>query len=164
MFRAFEHTAFRLEVRDTYNSPTEQEPLQRYVESGDLDQEWRAGWFDQLAQWKRAGQRFHRVRVVTLPLTTYSEWGMRIAARSNEAGDDIRYLDRTDARDLPDHDYWLFDSRLVAKMHFADDDTFVAFELIEDPAVVVEHNYWRDAALHHAVTRDEFAAKHSQQR
>jgi hypothetical protein len=89
---------------------------------------------------------------------------MHIAARSNEAGDDIRYLDRTHARDLPDYDYWLFDSRLVAKMHFADDDTFVAFELIEDSAVVVEHNYWRDAALHHAVTRDEFAAKHSQQR
>lgn len=89
---------------------------------------------------------------------------MHIAARSNEAGDNIRYLDRANAGDLPHHDYWLFDSRLVAKMHFADDDEFVAFELIEDPALIVAHNYWRDAAWHHAITRDEFAAKHSQQR
>ena len=101
---------------------------------------------------------------MSVPLTPYSEWGMQIAARSNEAGDDIRYLDRADAGALPDSDFWLFDSRLVAKMHFADDDAFVGFELIEDPTVVVEHNYWRDAAWHHAVTRDEFAAKHSQQR
>jgi hypothetical protein len=139
--------------------------LRRWVESGDLDQGWRAGWFEQLAAWKRARQRFHRVRVVSVPLTPYSEWGMHIADRSNQAGDDIRYLERADAGDLPDHDYWLFDSRTVVRMHFDEDtDEFVAFELIEDPAVVVEHNYWRDAAWHRAVTRDEFAAKHSQQR
>lgn len=138
--------------------------MRRWVENGDLDQEWRAGWFEQLAAWRRAGKRFHRVRVVSVPLTPYSEWGMHIAARSNEAGDDIRYLERTDAGALPDHDYWLLDSRLVAKMHFADDDEFVGFELIEDPAVVVEHNYWRDAALHHAITRDDFAATYSSQR
>jgi hypothetical protein len=89
---------------------------------------------------------------------------MRIAERSNAEGDDIRYLDRADAGALPEHDYWLFDSRLVAKMHFAADDQFVGFDLIEDPAAVVEHNYWRDAAVHASTSRDEFAAKHSQQR
>ncbi|PUB20830.1 hypothetical protein C8K30_11541 [Promicromonospora sp. AC04] len=151
-------------MRDTYNSPAEQEPLRRYLENGDLDQGWRSGWFEQLAEWKRAGKRFHRVRLVSVPLTPYSKWGMLIAARSNEEGDDIRYLDRADAGALPDYDYWLFDSKLVAKMHFGDGDAFVSFELIEDPAVVVEHNYWRDAAWHHAVTRDEFAAEHGQQR
>ncbi|MFD7308619.1 DUF6879 family protein [Promicromonospora sp. NPDC059942] len=164
MFQTFEHSAFRLEVRDDYNSPAEQEPLGRWLRDGDLDQGWRAGWFEQLATWQREGKRFHRVRVVSVPLTPYSEWAIQIAGRSNAEGDDIRYLDRADAGTLPDYDYWLFDSRLVAKMHFADDDEFVGFELIDDPAVVVEHNYWRDAAVHASTTRDEFATKHSQQR
>lgn len=102
--------------------------------------------------------------MVSVPLTPYSEWAIQIAARSNVEGDDIRYLDRADAGTLPAYDYWLFDSRLVARMHFADDDEFVGFELLDDPAVVVEHNYWRDAAVHASTTRDEFATKHSQQR
>lgn len=102
--------------------------------------------------------------MVSTPLTTYSTWGLQIAERSNEAGDDVRYIDRANAGALPNYDYWLFDSRLVARMYFAEDDTFVSFELIKDPRVVVELNYQRDAAWHHALTRDEFAAKHSQQR
>ena len=36
-------------------------------------------------------------------------------------------------------------------MHFDDEDRFLGGELIEDPAVIVEHNYWRDAAWHRAV-------------
>ena len=138
--------------------------MERWITDGDLDQGWRANWFEQLAAWQSEGKRFHRVRVVSVPLAPYSRWGMVIAKRSNEAGDDIRYLDRANAGGLPEYDYWLFDSRLVAKMHFADDDEFVGFELFEDPAAVVEHNYWRDAAVHASTTRDEFAAKHSQQR
>jgi hypothetical protein len=30
-------------------------------------------------------------------------------------------------------------------------------EIIEDPAGIVQHNYWRDAAWHYAVRRDDFA-------
>lgn len=33
-------------------------------------------------------------------------------------GEDIRYLDRARAGGLPDFDYWLFDSRQVARLHF----------------------------------------------
>lgn len=44
-------------------------------------------------------------------------------------------------------------------MHFSDDDRFLGAEMIEDPSVVVQHNYWRDAAWHHAVRRDDFATE-----
>ncbi|WP_460703659.1 DUF6879 family protein, partial [Myceligenerans halotolerans] len=60
----------------------------------------------------------------------------------------------------PAFDYWMFDSQTVAKMHFDDEDTLLGFELVEDPAVVVDMNHVRDAAWHHAVTREDFAAKH----
>jgi len=43
-------------------------------------------------------------------------------------------------------------------MHFDDDDErFLGGEIIEDPAVIVQHNYWREAAWRRAVRRDNFA-------
>lgn len=103
------------------------------------------------------GRRFTRVRVVTLPLTDYSRFGVWCAQFTNDAGEDIRYLDRARAAGLPSHDYWLFDSRKLVRMHFDDDDVFLGGEVVEDPAVIVQHNYWRDLAGHHAVKRDDLA-------
>ena len=110
------------------------------------------------------GRLFSRVRVVSVPLTDYIRFGMWMAGYTREAGDDIRYLTRDAAKaaTLPSRDYWLFDSRLLVKMHFADDDQFAYAEVIEDPAVIVEHNYWRDAARHHALTPEDFITKHGQ--
>ena len=70
-------------------------------------------------------------------------------------------MERTQAQaaGLPNHDYWLFDSSKLIRMHFDDADRFQGGELIEDPIVIVEHNYWRDAAWHHAVRRDDFATE-----
>nr|MDT0657254.1 hypothetical protein [Micromonospora sp. DSM 115978] len=110
------------------------------------------------------GRLFARVRVVSVPLTDYSRFSMWIAGYTREAGDDIRYLTREQAEALilPKHDYWLFDSRKLVMMRFGDDDRFVGAELIAAPAAIVEHNYWRDVARHHAISRDEFITKHEQ--
>lgn len=108
------------------------------------------------------GRRFSRVRVVSLPLTDYGRFGLWLSQFVNRAGDDIRYLVRDRAAEvgLPNHDYWLFDSRLLGVMRFDDSDgRFVGMEIVEDPAVIVQHNYWRDAAWHHAVRRDDFATE-----
>lgn len=107
------------------------------------------------------GRRFARVRVVTLPLTDYSRFGVWCAQFTNGAGEDIRYLTRAKAETagLPNHDYWLFDSRKLVRMHFSDNDAFLGGEVIEDAAEIVKHNYWRDAAWHHAVRRDDFATE-----
>jgi len=107
------------------------------------------------------GRRFARVRVVSLPLTDYSRFGLWCAQFTNAAGEDIRYLDRgqAGALKLPGHDYWLFDSRLLLRMHFDDHDAFLGGEVIEDAAEIVQHNYWRDAAWHHAIRRDDFATQ-----
>jgi hypothetical protein len=45
----------------------------------------------------------------------------------------------------------------VARLQFDDEDHFLGIEVNEDPAVVIQHCYWRDAMWHHAMTRDEFA-------
>ncbi|HWU05458.1 MAG TPA: hypothetical protein VN520_03480, partial [Streptomyces sp.] len=75
------------------------------------------------------------------------------------AGEDIRNLPRAQARTLglPDHDFWLFDSRLVARFVFDEDDTTLGVVLSEDPADVAAACQARDAAWHHATVTAEFA-------
>lgn len=116
-------------------------------------------WLESLRAHTAEGRRFARVRVVSLPLNDYSRFGVWCAQFTNSAGEDIRYLtrDQAQAQGLPAHDYWLFDSRVLVQMHFDDEDRFLGGEVIDDPAVIVQHNYWRDAAWHKAVRRDDFA-------
>jgi hypothetical protein len=116
-------------------------------------------WLALLREATARGRQVTRIRVVTLPLTDYSRFGVWCARFTNGAGEDIRYLERGKAAalKLPDHDYWLFDSRLLLRMHFDDQDAFLGGEVVKDPAEVVQHNYWRDTAWHHAIRRDDFA-------
>ena len=164
LFENFEHTAFRLEVRDRYNASYEDESLQKFLagEPEYIDESFQE-WLDLVRAATAEGRRFSRVRVVSLPLSDYSRYGLAYARHTNAAGDDIRYLTRDRARaiGLPDHDYWLFDSRKIARLHFDEgDDHLLGVEVIEDPVAVVQHNYWRDAARHWAVRRDDFAAEY----
>ncbi|WP_373466070.1 DUF6879 family protein [Streptomyces sp. V3I8] len=159
LFRTFEHTAFRLETRDHYKSDNESAALRQFVAGEPVDLDWFQNWLTMIRQTTAEGRRFMRVRVVTMPLTDYSRFGVFCSEHTNAAGEDIRYLRRDDAADLPDYDYWLFDSRKLVRMHFDDDENFLGGELIEDPALVVAHNYWRDAAWHLATRRDDFASE-----
>jgi hypothetical protein len=118
-------------------------------------------WLTMIRAATAEGRRFTRVRVVSMPLTDYSRFGVWCAQFTNGAGEDIRYLtrDQADAERLPNHDYWLFDSRKLVRMLFDDDDSFLGGELIEDPSKIVNHNYWRDTAWHRAIRRDDLAIK-----
>lgn len=155
LFATFDYTAFRLHVRDRYDVPRETESIQKFLagEPKDLDKElWFKPWMDMIREITAQGKRVERVRVVTVPLTDHSRYGLWSARFNNEAGEDIRYLDRDHAGGFPSHDYWL------VKRNVDDvDDHFVSAEIIDDPAEVVRHNYWRDLAWHRAVRREDFA-------
>ncbi len=135
------------------------EPMARYLETGTTDMAWLEGWLNTVRARIAEGRVVRRVRVVSLPLSDYNRFGLWTAAFNNEAGEDIRYLARDEAAGLPEFDYWLFDSRTAAKMHF-DDGVALDSDLINDPTVLVELNYQRDAAWHRAIKIDEFAAEH----
>jgi hypothetical protein len=141
--------------------PYENESLRRFLAGEPDDLPWMQSWLDMLRAAAAAGRRFARVRVVSLPLTDYSRFGVWCAQFTNAAGEDIRYLtrDHAQAAGLPGEDYWLFDSRKLVRMHFDEADHFLGGEIIEDPAGIVRANYWRDAAWHKAVRRDDFASK-----
>jgi hypothetical protein len=116
-------------------------------------------WLSMVRDAAREGRRFARVRVVDLPLSDYNRWGHVVAQHNIAAGEDIRYLTRGRAGEigLPNYDYWLFDSRKLLCMRYDNEDRFVGGEIIEDAGEIVRHNFWRDAAWHLSVRRDEFA-------
>lgn len=159
LFHSFKHTAFRLETRDLYKSANEARAFDQFTAGEPVDMGWFQNWLSMIREATAAGRRFSRVRVVSTPLTDYSRFGVFCSKHTNQAGEDIRYLRREDASGLPDYDYWLFDSSKLVRMHFDDDENFLGGELIEDPAEIVQHNYWRDAAWHRAVRRDDFATE-----
>jgi hypothetical protein len=159
LFRTFKHSAFRLETRDHYKSANESAALRQFVMGESVDMGWFQNWLTMIREATAAGRRFARVRVVSVPLTDYSRFGIYCSGHTNAAGEDIRYLARQDAAGLPDYDYWLFDSSKLVRMHFDDDENFLGGELIEDPAVIAEHSAWREAAWRRAVRRDDFAVE-----
>lgn len=148
-----------METRDQYKSPTEEVALRQFTAGEQPDMEWFTNWLTMIRGATVAGRQFRRVRVVTRPLTDYSRFGIFCSGYTNQAGEDIRYLDRAAAAGLPDYDYWLFDSRTLVRMHFDEEENFLGGEVVDDAAVIVQHNYWRDAAWHIATRRDEFATE-----
>lgn len=152
LFRRFEHTAFRLEPRARYNVSSEIEAYRRFLRGEDPGLDWIEDWLRTIRTQTRLGKRVERVRVIDDPPSDYVRFMLWLHPYNIEAGEDIRYLERATAAraGLPDYDYWLFDSRLVAKFEFTPDDQPIGVYLTDDPAEAVRHGYWRDVAWHYA--------------
>jgi hypothetical protein len=158
LFRSFERSAWRLETQGIYREPNEQEHLRKFLagEADDLD--WLSEWFDNIRTIRAAGKTFGRVRVLTEPLTDYLRFELSMTPLAVQAGEDIRVLsaDRAAELGLPDHDFWLFDDRIVARMEFGDQG-FVRAELLTDDATVQRHLAWRETAQKHATPFTDYA-------
>ena len=160
LFASFTHTAFRIEARDFYDVDSEHEPLRRFLAGEPADDSWITGFCTKVAKWTAEGKQLRRVRVVTVPHSDYVRWSMTVARRNIEAGEDIRYLPRADAAklEIPEEDYWLFDSKRAAVLRFDDADRLLGFELIEDPAEVLQRCQRRDLAWKHATRSTQTAS------
>ncbi|MER6411958.1 DUF6879 family protein [Streptomyces humidus] len=161
LFTQFEHTAWRLETRRRYASDEAADTYTQFIrgESVDWDEtdsEWCANRREQTA----LGKRIERVRIVDNPPTTGQLYLLDNARRNSAVGERIMSLWRSEADrlNLPSEDFWLFDSRMVALLKFDDADNLADVELITEPAEVVRYSMVRDAAMHHAVPYEEFAA------
>ncbi|NUP17083.1 MAG: hypothetical protein HOZ81_13440 [Streptomyces sp.] len=157
-FEGFEHTAFRLETRRGYAVDIGTDRYERFLRGEPLpfepDNPWHAGVRRQTA----LGKRFERVRLVDDPMTLGQRFLFASGMANVEAGEDIRNLPRAEADrlGLPGFDFWLFDSRTLARFHFDADDDTLGVELITEPAQVLAACQARDAAWHHAVPTREF--------
>ena len=165
-FQTFERTAFRLEVLDRYAVPIEEEPVRRFLAGEPVDLGWLTPYLTLVRQATAAGKRFQRVRVVSEPLidNDYLRYEFAYYPHTIAAGEELRILPRAQAEvlELPDRDFWLFDSRLVALMRFDGEGHLHGVELTDDPQMVARCCYWRDAALHHAAAFERYVAEHGE--
>ncbi|MFF4080055.1 DUF6879 family protein [Streptomyces sp. NPDC001777] len=160
LFETFEHTAWRLETRRGYASDRQDPDFRAFLDTGTSPCDPDEPWFVNMRAQTGAGKRVGRVRIVDDPPTTEQLFLLDYARHNASAGEDILYLWRKEAdrSALPAEDFWIFDSRLVALLRFDDADNLLDIELITEPAEVVRYCVVRDAAMHHAVPYDRFAA------
>jgi hypothetical protein len=152
-FRDFATSAFRLELRQVYTMPGEADELRRFRAGESPPDDYHYGWLDTVGEACNQCKQMRRVRVVTRPLTDYTEyefaWGF---AYNVDAGEDIRILDLTDriGPDLPDHDFWLFDETTVVRLLYRPDGTQIGRELVARSNITGYLN-WRDRTWEIAV-------------
>ncbi|MDH2391805.1 hypothetical protein QCN29_24110 [Streptomyces sp. HNM0663] len=158
LFRAFEHTAWRLETRRGYASDRKSPKWARWLNGEAVETDPDSAWLRNVREQTREGKRFERVRLVDDPPTDGQLFLLASGQGNVQAGEDIRNMYRADAERLrlPDFDFWLFDSRVVVKFHFDADDVTLGVEVIDEPAQVLAACQARDAAWHHAVRTAEF--------
>lgn len=161
LFRTFSHSAWRLETRRRFASDEATATYRQFVETGTVDWHVEDPYCELIRSQTAQGKRVERVRIVDQPPTTGQLYLLNNARRNSGLGEDIRNVWRADAEQLqiPSEDFWLFDSRLAAKLRFDDDDNLVDVELITEPAEIVRYSVIRDTAWHHAVPYEEFTAK-----
>ncbi|MFE2561406.1 DUF6879 family protein [Streptomyces sp. NPDC059352] len=161
LFREFRHTAWRLESRRGYASDRNSPAWALWKAGGDVTAEPPNTWRENVAQAAAEGRRFERVRIVDEPLTEGQRFLLASGLGNVAAGEDIRNLPRAEAErlNLPAHDFWLFDSRLLARFVFDEDDTTLGVILSEDPAEIAAACQARDAAWHYAIPTHEYAQR-----
>lgn len=115
--------AFHLELNDSYYITSEDEAFGKWQRGEPDDFAWHQDWLSFLREATGAGTDVQRVRVVSLPHTEYTRFGLAIGRFNAEAGEDLRYLprDMTTGMDLPGEDYWLLDDDKLVLSVFSDD-------------------------------------------
>jgi hypothetical protein len=161
LFRDFKHTAWRLETRRGYVSDRNNPKWARFRRGEDIANDPNNAWRENVHAQTAQGKRFERVRLVDDPPTEGQRFLLASAPGNVAAGEDIRNLTRSQAQQLrlPDYDFWLFDSAILARFAFDDEDTTLGVYVTEDPAEVLAACQARDAAWHHAVRTEEFARR-----
>jgi hypothetical protein len=159
--RSYQYTAFRIEVRDNYAAPEEAEPVRRFLSGEAEDDSWMDDWCGMIMRRTLSGVCMERVRVVSEPWTDYTRFGLHLSRLNVAAGEDIRYLPRDQAKELelPDYDFWLIDASRMCILRHDDKDVLLGADVIDDPAVVVKHCYYREVARHHALTRAHYLSQ-----
>ncbi|MFE9500658.1 DUF6879 family protein [Streptomyces collinus] len=148
-----------METRRGYASDRLSAKWARWQTGEDIAAEPANDWRENVVEQTAAGKRFERVRLVDAAPTPGQRFLLASAPGNVTAGEDIRNLTRsqTEHLRLPNYDFWLFDSRIVAPFAFDEDDTNLGVYVTDDPAEVLAACQARDAAWHHALPTHEFA-------
>jgi len=162
-FETFSYSVFRLETLQSYAGSGENEDLAAFAAGRPRPSNpGRIRWSDMLAANHRAGKVQQRVHVVAEPPTPYMQYELTWQYGPNAAvGEEIGIILVAGDEwpdDLPQSDFWLFDSSVLYAMHYEPDGTWLGAEPVSDPDRIVAACRWRDAALYHAMPWREYIA------
>lgn len=162
LFSTFTTSVWRWECQGEYHEPVEDAPFQQWRE-GSRDDAWLQPWAQFVRGLRQDGKTFSRVRMLTEPLTDYLRWMLDFTYVNVDAGEDIRWIEQHQARELgaPTHDFYVFDDVRVGILHF-DDAGVAGVELDDDVDVLRKHQQWRDLVWPLAVPHREYLAQHRQ--
>jgi hypothetical protein len=134
LFETFQQRAFRLEARDVYAVPDEEERLVAFLSGREVPPRTPAGdeWLAQVERATASGRQMVRVRVLGKPMTDYTRFELAVYPENIGAGEEVRLVER---EALPrrsdfgwDEDFWLFDGETVAVLRYDPDGRFVGVE------------------------------------
>jgi Family of unknown function (DUF6879) len=161
-FDRFRHIAFRLETRQVYTIPSEQERIQAFRTGLPLPERSprTSPWLARIQATTQVGKRWRRVRLVAEPMTGYTRYQLAGYQESAAAGEDIRICRLAAHRELAavTRDFWLFDDQVVVLLHYDAVGRFTGAEPARDPATISQCLAERDMALSHSMPLASFLA------
>ncbi|MGD9526402.1 MAG: DUF6879 family protein [Dehalococcoidia bacterium] len=160
LYRSFQRYAWKLEVRDTYAIPGEDDDFDDFLAGRPVtprtpdDDEWLANVRSKVDE----GKSFGRVRLLGWPITPYSRFELTCYPQENiPAGEEVRILDRRwlapDDEQWSHQDFWLFDDRIAVLQHYDDDGRFLGVSAAPD---VIPYLAIRQRATELSVPFDAF--------
>ena len=158
LFRAAEHSALHMELRDSY-TPGDPDWLDWQAGRRFHPAERWASWQGLVRQAVDRGVSVRRVRIVSEPVTDYIKFEYDVTAAHNlAAGEEVRWLPRQAAAGVlvPCSDFWVFDGQVVLWNHFAGDGSWVGEERSDDPALAKQCVSSFEAAWERAIPHAEY--------
>ncbi|MGP4091624.1 DUF6879 family protein [Streptomyces sp. KR55] len=161
MFENFQHSAWHLEMRKGYAVDRATDTYAQFVRGETPTWDMNSAWARTISAKTRDGAYVGRVRIVDNPPTEGQLYLLAHAEHNDDLGEDVRNMWRDDAKrvNLPDEDFWIFDSHIVTLCLWDNDDNLTGVELITEPARVNQYNRLRDVALHYAIPYRDFVAR-----
>ncbi|GGP36766.1 DUF6879 family protein [Streptomyces melanogenes] len=166
LFENFQHSAWHLEMRRAYAVDQACDEYAQFVRGEAPTWDMDSQWARTIGAKTRDGAAVGRVRIVDNPPTEGQLFLLAHAEHNAALGEDVRNMWRDDAKrvNLPDEDFWIFDSHIVALCLFDEDDVLTGAELITEPAAVNQYNRLRVVAQHYAIPYDRFVANMTAER
>ncbi|MFE9583074.1 DUF6879 family protein [Nocardia sp. NPDC006044] len=161
LFAEAQRYAFHLEQRDSYAVPEETERIKRYLAGETPPVDTNRTWPDLIHNATGRGVIVSRVRVVTVPHTDYHRWLLSVTNVRVDDGEDIRYLPRHLAGEVPPDDWWLFDATKVAYNLSTESGEPAGLAITTDPRIAeycanVKERLWKLAIPYAEYVKSDF--------
>ncbi|MBF6235699.1 hypothetical protein IU474_01205 [Nocardia otitidiscaviarum] len=158
LFRELRRDAFHLEVRDEYHVADEDSRIRAFL-AGEPAPYIRTPWQDLIRETTGRGVPVTRIRVVTEPHSDYQRWLLSVTGHNVAAGEDIRYVPRTLAGQVPPDDWWLMDGERVAYNLTDPTGAPAGLAVTTDPGIVAYCQGVRERLWKLGIPYAEYAAR-----